>query len=258
MTTYGVISIATTQRYLDFWKNQVLSFMSSEIDMTKINFYLLTDNTSDALEFAKSNGFGVMCFEIPSYGWPDASLLRYREILHIKDKFSEDVLIYLDADMLVFEDFISTLSTQQWKNGVALVSHPGYWRPKGIEKINFYLRNPHRMLKDIAMKLRVGGLGSWELDSRSAAFVRREYRRHYVCGGTWMGRRNNFLELISSCSEAVDEDLKRNFIAKWHDESHLNFWSSSRDVTFLDPSYCFDPSYKHLRSLPEYIRAVEK
>jgi len=255
---FAIISIATGIKYVHYWEELVLSFESSSVDVSKITFYLLTDHVSECEEFAESKGLRVECFEIPKYGWPEATLLRYREILNVSDKISEDVLIYLDADMLICQDFISTLSPKDWENGIALVAHPGYWRSSGISFITHYFQNPTKILRDVFLQFRFGGLGTWERNPKSFAFVQRRFRKRYVCGGTWMGWKTEFLDLVSECSQAVDNDLERNFIAIWHDESHLNKWNSMHKVTILNPSYCFDPTYKHLNKIPELIRAVQK
>ena len=258
MTSLGVISIATGEKYREYWFELIQSFKATSSNFTGINFYLLTDDPDSANNFASRVGMQLKAFEIPSYGWPEATLLRYKEILKQKDYFKEDILIYLDADMLVCDDFESTLRSEFWKSGIALVAHPGYWRPSGFKLLRYYVNNPFHLASDAIHLARTGGLGTWELRRQSRAFVARRARKIYVCGGTWMGKRDQFLKMVQSCSENVEDDLARGLVAKWHDESHLNKWLSENDVTVLSPSYCFDPTYKNLQSLPEFIRAVRK
>ena len=258
MSDYAVISLATGTKYVQYWKDLVLSFHSSNIDLSKFTFYILTDDVTQCKLFAKTTGIKLRAHQIPSYDWPEATLLRYREIMRIQKDISENVLVYLDADMLIQADFSGDLTPTKWRNGIALVSHPGYWRPRGIRRLFYYAKSPSGLFKDIFAYLRIGGLGSWEIDPTSTAFVPRKLRKRYVCGGTWMGIRSDFLKMVSECSRSVDIDLERNFIAKWHDESHLNKWKSEHEVEILSPSYCFDPTYRNLRGLKEMIRAVRK
>lgn len=258
MTSFGVISIATGIEYRMHWANQIKSFKNTCDNFTEIQFYLLTDKPKDAVQFSKDLDMRLKVFEIPSYGWPEATLLRYREISKIKRSLIEDVIIYLDADMLVRQDFFDILEPSRWLNGVALVAHPGYWRSRGISKVSLYFASPRKLFSDIFSYITNGGLGSWETRRISSAFVSRTERETYVCGGAWMGLRMKFLKMVDECEKSVDLDLESSLVAKWHDESHLNKWKSQNSATILNPSFCFDPTYPQLRNLPEYIRAVQK
>ena len=258
MPNLGFISIATGEKYREYWFDLIQSFRATFANFDGLKFYLLTDDPESVIKFASKINLNIEVFEIPPYGWPEATLLRYKEILKLEFYFKEDILIYLDADMLVRHDFESTLRPESWKNGIALVAHPGFWRPRGIPLIEYYLNNLLNFASDVMTFLRTGGLGSWEVRKQSKAFVARKARKIYVCGGTWMGKRVQFMKMVKTCSENVDYDLDRGLIAKWHDESHLNKWSSENEATILNPSYCFDPTYSNLKQLPEFIRAVRK
>ena len=258
MTKFGIVSLATGTKYLGYWKEMVLTFKAKEPNFQSIEFYLLTDNVSEAQEFCQANQISSKVFSIPSYGWPDATLLRYQEILAIKEFMTEEVCIYVDADMLIQEAFIPKLTPSEWENGMAFIAHPGFWRPHGFERAIFYLKYPNRILRDLVSTIKFGNLGSWERNALSAAYVPRQNRKKYVCGGVWMGRNQYFFELVEKCSQAVKIDLKKNFVAIWHDESHLNKWFSDHGGTILTPAFCYDPTYPNLASLPEYIRAVRK
>jgi hypothetical protein len=120
------------------------------------------------------------------------------------------------------------------------------------------MTNPKYSLIDLKMKLHFGGLGSWERDPKYLAFVPRNRRKHYVCGGTWLGLRNSFFEMVASLVVLEIEDTERGLIPTWHDESILNKWSSENVTTLLDPSFCYEPKYRQLIDLPEFIRAVDK
>lgn len=167
--------------------------------------------------------------------------------------------MHLDADMIVKRSPLNDIFTATEINSMCLVSHPGYWRPRGlVDKTRFYLNNPRMFLIDLRMLTKMGGLGSWETNQQSTAFVSRERRRNYVCGGTWFGKRVNFLELVSKLSENVAQDLQSNKIAIWHDESHLNSWAASNFHLSLDPKFCFVDGYPQLRGLDAVIMAVDK
>jgi hypothetical protein len=258
MTKIGVVSIATGTKYLGYWKEMISTFKANDSNFQSIKFYLLTDSVSEVEEFCLVNQINSQIFLIPSYGWPEATLLRYQEILAIREFMTEEICIYLDADMLIQTDIVSKVTLSEWENGMAFVAHPGFWRPNGSARAVFYVKYPNRILRDLLSKLKFGNLGSWERNVRSSAYVPRQNRRVYICGGVWMGRNPNFFEMIEKCSQAVNIDLKRELIAIWHDESHLNRWFSDHGGTVLTPAFCYDQTYPNLAILPEYISAVRK
>jgi hypothetical protein len=258
MSRVAVVSLATGTKYLDYWQEMIATFKVNEANFQSVKFYLLTDNVVGAEEFCRKNQINSKILPIPSHGWPEATLLRYQEIFVMKEFVTEEVCIYLDADMLIKADITSKLTPSQWENGMAYVAHPGFWRPSGVARVIFYFKYPNRMLKDVMTKMKFGNLGSWERNKGSTAYVPRKHRKTYVCGGVWMGKSQNFFELIEKCSQAVEIDLGREFVAIWHDESHLNKWFSDHGGTVLTPAFCYDPTYPNLTGLPEYIRAVRK
>jgi hypothetical protein len=148
MTKIGVVSLATGTKYLDYWKKMILTFKANESKFQSIQFYLLTDSVAEVEEFCRVNQINSKIFLIPSYGWPEATLLRYQEILAIKEFMIEEVCIYLDADMLIQTDIVPKLTSSEWKNGMAFIAHPGFWRPRGLARAIFYLKYPNRILRN--------------------------------------------------------------------------------------------------------------
>lgn len=73
-----------------------------------------------------------------------------------------------------------------------------------------------------------------------------------------MGQNAKFKEMVSDLNDSVSRDELNGVMATWHDESHLNKWATTNAHSTLSPSYCYDPSYPHLWSLGEIIRAVDK
>jgi hypothetical protein len=108
------------------------------------------------------------------------------------------------------------------------------------------------------MTIRVGGIGAWEMRPQSAAFVPRECRTQYFCGGTWFGPRHDIGEMLKGLSNQVSEDKNNGMIAKWHDESHLNKWANENRHTVSSPELCFDETYPQLKKLKPSIIAVRK
>jgi hypothetical protein len=199
----------------------------------------------------------INVIEIQSLGWPLASLLRYELIASIEKKITEEFVIYLDADMLIKRDFSDVVSPNTLTNGIALVAHPGFWRPKK-NTTKFYFNHPELFFKDLYLRIFNGGIGSWEKRRASDSFVRRKLRDNYYCGGTWMGVKKDFFTMVRSLENTVQCDINNNVMAIWHDESHLNKWATQNSHSILDPGFCYAQEFNHLSGLTQYIQAVKK
>jgi hypothetical protein len=187
--------------------------------------------------------------------WPAATMDRYKVFFEFRNALIEDFLVHMDADMIIHKDFILELEKFPLKQQITCVAHPGYWRKKSLSRSVHSLQ---RRVKDLFLIFRLGALGAWETSPESTAFVPRSLRKDYVCGGVWMGNRLAFLDLCEKLYASVENDLSRKFIAKWHDESHLNHWTSTHDFNLLPPSFCFSKDYPHLSELENIIEAVTK
>jgi|688.fasta_scaffold166236_2 hypothetical protein len=254
----AVLSVATN-KYINYWTAMIISMENALSDSdTEIVAHVLTDQLELANVTAKKlRKVQVVIHEIAPYSWPEATLFRYRLFNEISDSVKEDLVMHLDADMLVKDNFLLKLP-KNFRNNIALVRHPGFFRPSGLKRIIFYAQNLNYIRLDLASLVKIGGLGAWEMSQESHAFVPRQDRNNYVCGGTWFGQREAFFEMTSDLSRIENADTEKGVLPKWHDESILNYWLTHKDVTLLPPSFCFYPQYPQLKGLEEFIRAVDK
>ena len=244
----GVLSVATNI-YIDYWRNMVLSLDDQLRDGEQIAAHVFTDQPEKAfLIQAELIYVKVYVHTIPSYRWPDATIRRYEIFSQFASEIKEKVLMHLDADMLVLQDFYEEIISTAQKNKMMLVAHPGFWKKSPSLK---------QKISNLLFGLKPKN-GSWENRKESRAFVAPTERKQYVCGGVWAGNREIFFELTDLLGAAVLNDRNKSVIAVWHDESHLNKWSSENDYVLLTPKYCFVEEYKHLESLNPVILAVTK
>ena len=254
----GVVSVATNQ-YLEYWFAMAQSADQLLYKGHEVVLHVFTDRADDAREMARSlTRVKVDAVQIEPLGWPDATLLRYEVFNAHREHLNQDLLMHLDADMLLVEEVGQELEPEHWRNGIALVRHPGFRRPAFSNRVEMYARRPRIAVADLRLKLRLGAIGSWESDPRSLAYVPRELRKTYVCGGTWMGQRAQFLSLIAELASRTRTDLDAGVIAVWHDESHLNWYCSEHDTTVLSSEYCYAPGLPNLNDLHARIVAVDK
>jgi hypothetical protein len=254
----GIVSIATNH-YIAYWEELVTSSREKLFINDSVKFHLFTDKKVMAIEFARNNiDLDICIHEIPSFGWPEATLLRFSIITSEAKHFDEEFLVYLDADMRVLTKSEDSIRELLPSGKMTLVRHPGYFRGFGLARFSLYLSSPKLFFGDIMRLTRLGGIGSWETNRLSQAFVPRQKRKIYFCGGIWGGPRDLFLSMCGQLSAQVERDLSLDYIAMWHDESHLNQWASENSIKVLGPEYCFEPTYKNLRGIEGIIEAVNK
>jgi hypothetical protein len=248
MKSFGICSIATNG-YDQYLVDCIESFVQVENSSYLVNWYIFSDVSED-LKRKLTNFEKVVFhfFQIPSYGWPDATLLRYSIYGEYLDSLDSDFLMHLDADMLFLPSF---RFPEIDSDCMYFVRHPGY------ASSSWQLNEPIQLLKRIKRYVVTGGDGSWETRKESRAYLNRRRRRTYFCGGIWFGRKKAFSSFVIESGEAVLDDLSRKIVAKWHDESHLNRFAAFNKVEVLGPQYCFDGKVSLGSDLP-YVLAVEK
>jgi histo-blood group ABO system transferase len=137
-----------------------------------------------------------------------------------------DYLFACDADML----FVDTIGNEILGERVA-TCHPGF---TGTGRHDDYERNPD-----------------------STAYIAPQDGQCYYAGGFYGGTRQEFLKLAQTCIDNIFIDLQDNYIAVWHDESHLNrYFVDNLPTVVLSPSYCY-PDVWDL-PFPKKILAITK
>ncbi len=225
----------------------------------KVTFFVFTDKPSAVNDFKIAlKNVQVKAFEILPYGWPEATLLRYQLFDDHVDSINTDYLMHLDADMQFRINPWDRIKNKIKENSICLVEHPGYWRPNGSRLVMLYLSHPLLYLRDLRLKLKYGGLGTWEKNYVSSAYVERAKRKRYLCGGTWFGDKIAIRQMVKTLSLNVISDKKQNLTAVWHDESHLNNWAANNDYGLENPELCYFEKYYHLNKFEPAIIALEK
>lgn len=253
------IVIIATKHYAKYLF-QLLDSMPREIEKSiSVRFLIFTDNpnlVAQNLSQRKDLNFELM--EIPSYGWPEATLFRY-ELISYGSYLEDELIAYLDADSRVmFDEFISNLFGEKEK--ISLVKHPGFAWPS----IGFFIRNPMKSLIRVAHLLitgfREGGFGTWEKEPHSLAYVKPENRKDYFCGGLWWGPQGPILDMCSQLSRRIRLDYEKGVIARWHDESHLNWYAANNlgSVSKIPSSVCFSPSISVSPRKLGWVEAIDK
>ena len=253
--TLTIVCVAT-DRYLDYWIDLVNSLQP---ESQEVDWLLFTDRGSDIPESIVSRLDKKLTVIFQEHlPWPQPTLLRYRWISQHSALLKTSNIMYLDADMFFTRPLdLNALISENSEGKFVTVKHPGFYRPKRL--LSFYLAHPSFFFGDMRLFIKEGGLGTWEKSKKSKAYVRRNLRRDYVCGGCWFGPREYFTKFVSELDRMVATDSENQIIARFHDESHLNALIALHpEIKIIAPSFCFDPTYPQLKEIDGIIVAVDK
>jgi hypothetical protein len=207
----GILTIATG-RYIKYANPLYDSIRKNFLVNHKKTFVLFTDSEQ---EFSED----VKIFIIEKKGFPGDTLFRYHYFLSQKEYLLEkfDFLYYIDIDMLITDKVGNEVIPLKSFNKLIGVCHPGFtWN-----KI----------------------LGSFENNKKSTAYISSGVQTIYYAGGFNGGDAKNFLLMAETIKKNIDKDSEQEYIAIWHDESHLNKYFYQYNPLTLDPGYCYPESW---------------
>ena len=240
------IFVIATKSYINYALTLVDSAMKWHRGESRVQFILLTDRDVSSLAIEKnSDFFTIKSFQIPSYGWPEATLLRFHLMLAHWSHVSGDIVMYLDADTKIvaplnFEELLQ-FCNHPLSNGITPVLAPGYYK-------RFF---PLKMI----IRTR---LGPWETNRKSTAYVAFMLRKNYVCGAVFWGLRDAFQQLCVELRSQIDTDSKNRVLAKCNDESHLNKWFSINSTVPANPEWAYAAGFRNLKTLKPRIEVIHK
>jgi len=89
----------------------------------------------------------------------------------------------------------------------------------------------------------VGSVGTFEVNpvSTSCVDMKNEDVSTYWQGCFWGGDFDAIIEMCNELKHNVRKDLEKNFIARWHDESHLNRYF----ITHKERVHTYDSGYAY-------------
>ena len=157
------------------------------------------------------DGNDIKKIHVNKLNWPLDSLMRFKFYLDHKDALENYDYIYaIDADML----FVSDIGDEILSDLVGTI-HPGFYN----------------------------SIGTYERSRNSTAYVSGNEGKIYFAGAFYGGKKDKFFHLLETTTRNIAKDLSKNFIAIWHDESHLNrYFIDNPPSLLLNPSYCYPES----------------
>lgn len=224
----GILYICTGP-YVLFWKDFYELFEKNFLPSYEKRYYVFTD----AEEIFAENNLNVKKIAIEPMPWPLITLFRFSTFLKIEDELNKcDYLMFSNANMICNEIITPEEFLPRKNEVLSVTSHPGYY---GKSVIEF----------------------PYERRKSSTAYIPWNCGKNYVIGAMFCGTSDAFIKMSKTLKHNIEEDLKKNIIAKWHDESQLNRYIVNKpDVRILEPMYCYPCGMEV--SYPKKIYAVSK
>lgn len=259
MQSQPVITCFTvaTGLYLEHWAQQAQDADTWLFPGQDVQLIVFTDQPEEAVEISgRLSRAQVTVQEVPPLRWPEATMQRYELIGSAAAIVRGKLLMHLDADMRITAPVGPELDPSGWSGGVALVQHPGFYRSPSLAK---RLRSSRTLASNVRLRMaHEGGIGQWERRVESRAYVEPRRRQTYVHGAVWFGQREPLLQMTAELAARTSEDLAHGIIARWHDESYLNWFAAYREPSILSPRYSYVQGYSQLRGVDHAISSVDK
>lgn len=201
-----VINIIATNKYVSFLNRLCQSISENFTDCnitiivyTNVNLPETLSTEIPSVKFIKSH--------IEHEPWPGPTLKRFNYFLNERSLILyNDFSYYIDADSIFIMDMENTIYPE---SGMVGTLHPCLYDTEGTPE-----RNPN-----------------------SKAYIPYGSNNNYYCGGFFGGRSEAFIKMSEDISKNIMDDLDRDIIALWHDESHLNryFLDNQPEITLKHP-----------------------
>ena len=185
------LNLIATNKYISFVPEILRSVDNYFFPDDELRVVVHTDMEIPELNLSRKNTF-IVRNRIDHEPWPFTTLKRFHYFTKAEDLLKDsDYIFYIDVDSL----FIGKIDRLNISNkGIFATIHPGLNQGPGTPE-----RNPN-----------------------SEAYIPIGSTNRYFCGGFFGGDTESFLEMSEAIKNAINRDLKKNIIAIWHDESHLN------------------------------------
>lgn len=208
------LCIVATGKYIHFVKPLLDSAEKYFCPQHTKTYFIFTDSTEHDL---LTTPYKERIIIVPQkrLGWPYDTLMRFSIYNQHKHLFAKtDYMFATDADML----FVDVEGDEILHDRIA-TQHPGFE-------------------KNIPLW---GSEPPYDRNASSTAYIPYNEGTYYFAGGFYGGTTAEFCLLISRLTENIITDIENyNYIAVWHDESHLNrYFINNQPSKILDRSYCY-------------------
>lgn len=215
--------------YFRFWEKFYESSKANFLPDTEKTYFIFTDKPKSEIKDSPD----IIYIYQENLGWPFNTMKRFAMFERIKDQLREfDYIFFINGNAL-FTEKLNIKFIKENKDLIT-VQHPGFYR-KAISEVPFE-RNPE-----------------------SNAYIPVGNGKFYIQGAFIGGKAAPFLDMVSELNRLTEEDLSKNIVAVWHDESFINKYIVGREnVQVLGPQYLGYEEYVHPYKAPIILRNKRK
>lgn len=194
MLRIAILYICTGE-YKVLWREFFESFEEFFLPSCVKEYFVFTD--ADSVDYEKENKRIHHIYQ-QAMPWPYPTLLRFKMFLKKETELEGfDYIFFFNSNAqaltTITEEMI--LPRKELKEHLVMVKHPSFnWSIV----VNPYDRNPH-----------------------SRAYIPYGLGKVYIQACILGGDRKAFLKMTRKLAKDIDQDLKKNVIALWHDESYV-------------------------------------
>lgn len=183
-----------TGRYTIFWDGFFKTCEKNFIRDAEKHYFFFTDSEN------YQSDEKVTVVKQENLGWPLITCLRYKILNKIREQLKDfDYIFFFNGNM----EFVHETEAEEFLPN---------------ESEGFLVAAPHPLNK----RTKTNHDFPFERNPKSRAFIPYGEGEKYYQACILGGRTKEFFELLDSCEEMMDMDLKNNIIPKIHDESVFN------------------------------------
>lgn len=215
MKKIGILYICTGD-YVLFWNDFYESFEKNFCKNSEIHYFVFSDREIDFT--GKSN---IHFHKIQHQPWPLITLLRYHTFCEYENELKQcDFLFFWNSNLKCVSNISENEILPTMDEKLVFIRHAGYLKSKKYQL-------------------------PYDRNKKSKAYIPYNCGGSYIYGGGNGGVTEYFLKMCHVLKDNIDYDLKNNYIAKFHDESHINHYKLLiTDYKLLHTGYLYPVGFE--------------
>lgn len=219
-----------TGRYTIFWDEFFNSCEKNFIKGAEKHYFFFTDDK----DLKSDEKITIVPQE--NIGWPLITCLRYKILKKVKEELKDfDYVFFFNGNM----EFIKPIKAEEF-----IPAEDEGYIVAPLHSMNKRAKSNHEF--------------EYERNPESTSYIPLDEGKQYFHAGILGGRVKEFLELLEVCEKMMDDDLAKNIIPKFHDESVFNKYILTRPYKILSNYYIFPTHGKPFVKLNPKAKIIQR